>query len=305
VSERLSTDDRFDADDALEPEVRAEIEAFAARHRSDPPLAVLRAADVDALPSPLQEKMSATLESDHLRQQIVAGANDAAEESRLSDPDAAALLARIHREAGAVPSRATATDTRRLMRFVGPIVAMAAVVLIAVLVRPPASSPVAPAATPGPASVAAPARPTFVVPVEPAAVKLTAAALIRRSAGQRGIFTDDAAPAFAAYRAGRYAEAAEAFASLSASYPASPEAAFYLGVSRLLTGDAPGATSALTAARRLNDPAFRDDVAWYLAAADERGGDIGAARQELNGLCQGQSAFAARACDAAAKLPSK
>jgi TolA-binding protein len=302
VSERPSTDDRFEGDDALEPEVRAEIEAFANRHRGDPPLAVLRAADVDALPSPLQQKMSAALESGRWRQQIVAGANDAAEESRLGDADAAALLARIHREGGAVPSRASSTDTRRLMRFAGPIVAMAAVVLVAVLVRPPASPPAAP---PGPASVAAPASPTFVIPVEPAAVKLTAGALIRRSAGQHGVFTDDAAPAFAAYRAGRYAEAAEAFASLSASYPASPEAAFYLGVSRLLTGDAPGATSALAAARRLNDPTFRDDVAWYLAAAEERGGDVGAARHELAALCQGQSAFAAPACDAAAKLPSK
>ena len=292
-------------DNGLTPEVQAELVAFAARHRHDAPLSVWRAADADALPDPVQASLAASLAASPWRQQIVAGATDATAESSLSDSDAAALLERIHRAAIA-PAPTVVPKTRRLARFILPLVAAAAVVLVALRIRPAAGIPTS--TTPPEAAAptgTTPPVPSFVIPLEAAPVKLTPSALVRRSPSNHGVFTDDAVPAFAAYRAGRFDEAAAAFARLSTSYPTSPEAAFYLGVSRLLNGDASGAVTALTSARQINDPAFRDDVEWYLAAADERRGDLRAARAALAGLCQGSSAFSARACDAASRLPAK
>src|SRR5690606_4600367 len=115
-------------------------------------------------------------------------------------------------------------------------------------------------------------------------------------------FVDEAAPAFDAYRAGDYHTAAEVFARVAPQYPASVEVPFYLGVSRLMTDDAPAAAQALQAARALDDPSFRDDVAWYLAIAAERSGDVASARASLAVLCTGSSPHAAPACDAATAL---
>ena len=287
--------------DVLPSEVRVEIEAFAARHRAGPPLAVLRAASAEALPSPWQEEAATALASSPWQQQVVAGAHDAEADADLMPSESAALLARIHREAA--QAAGARSPLRGVIRFGLPLLAAAALVLAVVMVRP---GPPPPASTSDAAPAAAtPAAPAYRIAVEAAPVKLTAAALARRSPGQGGVFTDDAAPAFSAYRSGRFADAAAAFADLARRYPNAPEAAFYLGVSRLLSGDPAGARTALMAARRIDDPIFRDDVAWYLAASEERSGEASAAQGELRALCQGHSAFAARACDAASRFPAK
>jgi hypothetical protein len=159
---------------------------------------------------------------------------------------------------------------------------------------PPASS----------SSSAAPAPPVFHLPLEAAPVKLTASALVLRSAGAAS-FVDEAAPAFDAYRGGDYAAAADAFTRLAPRYPGAVELPFYLGVSRLLIGNAAAAAAALRTARAIGEPAFADDVTWYLAIAGERAGDVAAERVELDALCRGASAYAARACAASAALPPR
>ena len=289
--------------DVLAPDVRVEVDAFAARQRPGPPLAVLRAASAEALPEPWQDEAAAALASSPWRQQIVAGAHDAEAEADLTPAESDALLARIHREAAQAHQAGGRSPLRAFIRFGLPLLAAAALVFVVVMVRPVAPTP---ASTSDAAPVVAtPAAPAFRIAVEAAPVKLTAAALSRRSPGQAGVFTDDAAPAFSAYRAGRFSDAASAFTDLARRYPNAPEAAFYLGVSRLLSGDPTGAHSALVAARGIDDPIFRDDVAWYLAASEERMGQASAARDELRALCQGHSAWASRACEAAAGFPAK
>lgn len=292
-----------DLDDDAGPEVRAEFDDFAARHRQDPPLAVLRAASADALPSGFQEQAAAALGASPWRRQILDGAHAAESAADLTPLESEALLARIHREAALVHPAGSRSPLRAFVRFGLPLLAAAALVFAVVMVRP-AGPPPAPTSDAAPVA-AAPTPPAYRIAVEAAPVKLTAAALARRSPGQAGVFTDDAAPAFSAYRAGRFNEAAAAFTDLARRYPTAPEAAFYLGVSRLLSGDPTGAHSALVAARGIDDPIFRDDVAWYLAASEERMGQASAARDELRALCQGHSAWASRACEAAAGFPAK
>jgi hypothetical protein len=296
VSTSRREDDR---EDELPAPVRQELDALMARHRDDPPLAVLRAASADALPEPLQTAASAALDGSAWNRALVAGA-DAAD----AELDAAAtdrLLARIHQQAGS----AGASRTRRRLSTWQPLLGLAAAaILVTTVVYLRQSGPaVTPTGTPPAVPGASPAVPAFRLPLEAPAVKLTTSALVVRSAGSRGTFADDAGAAFDAYRAGDYRTAASEFARLEPRYPSSVEVPFYLGVSRLFLDDAPGAVTSLAAARRIADDTFRADIGWYLAVADERVGDITGARLELDTLCRGQSAYATRACDAAAKFP--
>ena len=64
-----------------------------------------------------------------------------------------------------------------------------------------------------------------------------------------------------------------------------PGAALYLGVSRLLGGDAPGAIEALTAAARLSTGQREQDARWFLAVALERAGRVDDAIAALDELC--------------------
>ncbi len=105
----------------------------------------------------------------------------------------------------------------------------------------------------------------FRLPLEPAEVKLTAAALLLRRGGQQQSLVDDMAPAFTAYRAGEYRAAAAEFERMQPAHTDSVEVAFYLGVSRLLANDANGAVAALeTAARnqRRHVPSRHRVVPW-------------------------------------------
>lgn len=298
-------------DEALPDDVGAQFEALADRHRADPPPAVLRAADADALPSPLQENVAAGLGASAWQQTIVRGATAAGDEAAVDADMAERLIARVHREAVA----GDAARRARRQRVVAATAGLAAVVVLGaalLLVRRP---PDAPAATTEPEEVAsplaettappaAPVVPQVQIPIDPAPVKLTARALVLRNDSQQAQFVDDAAPAFDAYRAGDYRTAADAFARLAARYPSAVEIPFYLGVSRLLVADAPGAVAALRTARAAGEATFQDDIAWYLAAAEARAGDLSAARDGLTALCNGQSAFAPRACTALAALPA-
>lgn len=70
--------------------------------------------------------------------------------------------------------------------------------------------------------------------------------------------------------------------------PANPEAALYLGVSRLIGGDAVAAIDPLNAAVRLSTGLAEQDARWYLAIALERAGRVPDAIAVLAGLCAEQ-----------------
>jgi TolA-binding protein len=293
--------DDWDSHEAeLVAPVRAELDALRARHRQDPPLDLLRAADAGALPDELHDAVAASLARSPLQRQLV---EDLAEvQPELDEAGQARLLARIQAEAGRgatarAPVRRFSVSWRPVLAFAAMAVIVTAVV---VRMRPGPEAPVTPTGT---STVAPPAAtPSFVLTLDKPDVKLTAKALVRRSTGREAGFVDDIAPAMNAFRAGDYQTAAREFARVAPQYPDAEEIPFYLGVSHLFLGDAPAAITALESAQKIADETFSADVTWYLAVAHERTGDVAAARSELTVLCQGSSTYAARACDAAARL---
>jgi hypothetical protein len=67
--------------------------------------------------------------------------------------------------------------------------------------------------------------------------------------------------------------------------PSDPSAALYVGVSRLVGGDAVGAIDPLSAAVRLSTGSMERDARWYLAVALERAGRPADAASVLDQLC--------------------
>ena len=296
----MRPDDWTEDEERLLTPVEQDLEAVRARHRDDPPVRVLRAADAAALPEPLQDEIAAKLKDSRWQRVLIEGVADA--ETGLDRAAEDRLLARIHGEA-ALGAAAPVLRFRRAWRPVF-FLAAAALIVAAVMVRmrtplEQTSTPGAPAGSPVPVST-----PSFVLTLDKPDVKLTASALVRRSTGREAKFVDDLAPALNAFRAGDYQTAAAAFVRVQAQYPDAVEIPFYLGVTRLFLDDAAGAVSSLETARRVADETFAPDVRWYLAVAYERAGDRTAARAELDALCGGQSIYAARACAAAAKFKS-
>jgi TolA-binding protein len=296
----MRPDDWTEDEERLAATLQQDLDAVRARHLGDPPLTLLRAADADALPEPLQSNVAGELARHQWQRALVEGAAEA--ETGLDRADEDRLLARIHvAAASSAPARVL-----RFARVWQPVLALAAVAVLvtAVVLRMrapqlPASISVTPAA---PTTSTPTAAPSFVLTLDKPDVKLTASALVRRSTGRNAKFVDDVAPALNAYRAGDYQAAASAFVRVQPQYPDAVEIPFYLGVTRLFLDDVTGAVAALEAARRVADDTFSADVSWYLAAAQERAGNRTAARTELETLCGGQSNYAARACAAASKM---
>jgi hypothetical protein len=186
--------------------------------------------------------------------------------------------------------------------------ALAATLLIAVLVPrfrtgtliAPAG-PVPSSATAGANGMAPRALPPVQIAYDKPAVKLSPSALTWRGEGSANPFLRDLAPAFDAYRAGDFARAVAEFNRVSTIYPEAIEVLFYQGVSRMLAGDHEGAIAPLEAASRLGNAAFADDVAWYLAVAQQRSGKADA-RAKFAALCRGRGNHATAACAAVAQL---
>ena len=290
----MRPDDWTEDEERLVAPLQQELDAMRARHHGGPPLTLLRAADVDALPEPLQTDVAGELARHRWHRALIEGAAEA--ETGLDRASEDRLLARIHAEAASsAPARVL-----RFPRAWRPVLALAAaaVLVTAVVLRMRAPQvPANIATTPGATTTATPAgAPSFVLTLDKPDVKLTAMALVRRSTGRDAKFVDDVAPALNAYRAGDYQAAAAAFVRVQAQYPDAVEIPFYLGVTRLFLDDAAGAVSSLEAARRVADDTFSADVSWYLAVAQERAGNRTAARTELDALCGGQSSYARRAC---------
>jgi hypothetical protein len=299
---RSGRDDWDDQErEALAP-LERELDELHARHRDDPPLERLRAARADALSDSLQDATRAHLESSAWSRALVDGADSA--EAALDADATDRLLARTMRVA------TQETGARR--RAWAPVFALAAVaaVVVAVLAwrsqAPPARSSIAADRSERPAVTGTPApaqRPReFRLALTKPPVKLTAAALLLRGDNNSGRFIDEVADGLNAYRAGDYEKAARELEALEPRYPKSVEIPFYDGISRLMLNDAPAAVRAFEAAHALNDDTFADDVAWYLAVAYERAGEVDRSRPLLAALCRGSSAWTARACAGADAL---
>jgi hypothetical protein len=186
--------DERDAMSGLEPEL-AELRR---KHQDTPSLALLRAADADALPPELQAKVARHLEQSAWSRAVVEGLRDTGVEDQLDEVSEERLWQRINRGAAAPRSRMPAM-------VIGGL-ALAATVLIAVLV---------PRSQPGPTAVAVDPAPPTTPPADPLPppppapplvaftapeIKLSPAALTWRD-GAENPFVQDLAPAFAAYRA--------------------------------------------------------------------------------------------------------
>ena len=278
--------------------IRPELDVIADRHRDLPPVEVLRAGACEALPDRTQEAIASDLARSPWARALAADFRE--DEPELDEIGQRRLLDRVHR---GVEAEGLARPLMRPRPSWRPLLALAAaaVLVTTVVLRLwPGTPSVVPSTPTGPAPT--PVAPSWVLTLDKPDVKLTASALRRRGSGRSGTFMDEIAPAMNAYRSGDYSTAARELARLQAEYADSVEVAFYLGVSRLWLGDASGALPALNAARRVADETFSADVTWYLAVAEERAGQPGAARAELAALCGGRSGYATRACEAAGKL---
>jgi hypothetical protein len=294
------TDDELDNTErrALQG-LEREFDELRARHRDDPAFELLRAARAGVLPDPLQQSVTEHLDRSAWSRALVE--EDAEAEPALDDDTARRLLSRITRSAQ--PPRAS----RWYMRSWLPALAAAAVLVVMVGMLRSGSSQISVERQPPHVEAPAPAAaaPALTLPFEKPDVKLTPQALVLRSDAGRGGFVDDIAPALEAYRGNRYVDAEQRFAALRAHYPASVEVAFYRAISQLSLDDAAGAVASLTAARRLDDGAFAPEIAWYLAVAHERAGDLVSARTELERLCRQTNVYAARACAAGPALKAR
>lgn len=282
--------------DALES-ISRELDEVQKRHAEDPSVDLLRAAQADALPGELQDEMSAHLRDSAWSRTLVESLDDTG--AALTSADEDRLLRHIKQSASA-----DAGERRTRMAWLAlPAFAAIAIIVIAAATwrmwTGPISQPSSTTATVPPSPSAEPAA--FHIPLQKADVRLTPAALTWRVPG-KNTFVQDVKPAMDAYRSGEYGPAVERFSALTVKYPQSVEAFFYLGVSRLLSDDVNGAHDALTRAEPIAEGPFVDDTAWYLAIADERRGDPGAARRRLEALCRGTGARSSAACDAGKKM---
>jgi len=293
--------DDWDADerDALAA-FEGELADIRRRHADDPSLAMLRAADGDALPPDEQARVMRHLEESAWSRALVDGLREAGAGDRLDAASEQRLFDRITREARAASPR----PRWRSAAIYGGL-AVAATVIIAVMVRDRAPAPAPPPAPVGTVASATNPPPPSAAPVLIAfskpEVRLSPSALTWRGDPSANPFLRDLAPALDAYRADDYARAVAAFDRLASVYPDAIEVRFYLGVSRLLAGDAAGAIAPLDAAARLGNATFAEDVSWYLAVAQQRSGRA-EARDRFARLCRGRGPHAAAACAALTAL---
>lgn len=286
--------------------LEAELEEIRRRHQADPSLAMLRAADHDALPPELQARVDRHLKESAWSRAIVEGLRDAGADVRLDAESEERLRQRISRAIAAERLGAGRPWTSKF--FIGglALAATAFVALVVPLLRTAsmAQRDAAPQTAAAPvASVTATPAPPVQIGYDKPPIKLSSSALTWRGSATAKPFVEVLAPAFDAYRAGRYPEAVAEFDRLSVLYPDSIDVLFYQGVSRMLAGRDAAAVAPLEAAARVRSVTFDDDVAWFLAVARQRSGDP-VARAAIASICQGHGSHAATACAAAKQLDS-
>ena len=294
--------DEREAFDGLE----ADLAEIRRRHQDDPSLAMLRAADKDALPQELQARVGRHLRDSPWSRALVDGLRETGVDDRLDAESEGRLFARITRAAQAETNAAPVRSWKPALMMGG--LALAASLLVSVVVSRPRTTGVVdsatlPARSEQPLVVESSRRSTFEISYAKPEVKLSPAALTWRGTASANPFMEAVAPAFDAYRSGDYAKAVAVFDSLSTAYPTSIEVLFYLGISRMLAGDDAAAVAPLQAAARLRNATFAEDVEWFLAVARARSGDLDATAV-IDSLCAGGGAHASEACAASAQLHS-
>ena len=271
-----------------------ELEVVRARHDGDPPLEILRAARGDVLPDELlTTDVKATSESEWGRA-LVEGLDTV--ERPLSGDEEARLFQRIRK---AIGSSNRATSPWAWVRWAA--LAAAAIVAIVVVVKRTGDTPTPQLPVEQP-TVATESAPRFLLALEKPEVKLSAAVLTFRGAGDDD-FLAQLTKALDAFRANDFAEADRQLRALEKERPVF-DVYFYEGLSRLLLNDATGAIPPLQKAASLADRAFAPDVAWYTAVAEERAGHVKEARDLLADLCRTANAHSKKACDGQKQLDS-
>ena len=281
---------RYSDGSADEEEMPTKLAHDLASLRPDDPrlsVAVLRVAGEGVLPPDLeaaaQEYLSRTAAARELIEEL--------ERREVLDADGEArLLARITQETKPSDAKSAVWSWRGSAAAVIAGIAVAgAAIFVTTRKAPDAAAPppgvIAPPAA-GPAE--APAA-SFQLPLERPDLRISLKALTWRGAADGNPVLAALKPAFDAFRADDFARAEREFTGVSQRYPDLIEVALYQGVSRLFLDDTTGAIQSLQRASTLANPAFAADVAWYLAVAEERAGQVAAARERLLAACRADS----------------
>jgi hypothetical protein len=288
----------LDVDESdLGAELRQAITSLRARRASGPDVDVLLAAHAGILPPALQQAVSEYADGSPTSQMLVSGFDDVNVE--ISDQDRDRLWLRVQRTAQRGADRPR--YSRAWKWWVPATAAIAASIVVFVWIGRRASGPLISSAPRSERTVATaqPAAPRLaLLPLDHPAVRVGTSALAWRGTDARNAFVADLKSPLDAYKRGDFAAAAGQLSVLQGRYPRAPEVFFYQGISRLQLNDTAGAIAALLAAERIADPGFADDVAWYLAVAEQRAGSIDGAVTRLAALCGGAGPRAAAACAA-------
>lgn len=267
-------------------------------------IAVLRAAGAGVLPPHLEAAAQEYLARSPEARQLIRDLDDL---SQLDADAEARLFERISQEAARVDVTSTAWIWRWSAAAAIGTIAIAGAALW--MTEPSGPNVVAPPVVvnaPASSGVAAPAAPartaSFQLPLERPDLRISLKAMTWRGAANGNPVLAALKPAFDAFRAGDFARADLEFTAVSRRYPDLIEVALYQGVSRLFVDDAAGALESLRRASSLADPAFAADVAWYLAVAEERAGNVVAARAGLVAACRADAGRNERACQVADRL---
>ena len=264
------------------------------------PIEVLRAAGTGVLPDDLEQAAQAYLSKDPRARALVDELNETAS---LDPHGEARLYARISQQTRSV-SRTASRWRWQAAAAIGAIAIAGSLWLVMTRDRggvPTVAitqSPQAPSVN-QPPTVAKPE--TFLLPLERPEVRVSLRALTWRGSERANPVLAALKPALDAFRGGDYQLADREFSTIDARYPGLIEVALYQGISRLFIGDVTGATASLHAAEKIGDEAFKNDVAWYLAIADERSGNLIGARARLTTLCPDGKRGDQRACAVLAK----
>jgi TolA-binding protein len=121
-------------------------------------------------------------------------------------------------------------------------------------------------------------------------------------AGNASVDAGALTAALAPYSRDDYASATASLEGFVATHPESPDGWFYLGASRLLSGDAARARLAFDKARVLSAAERHPELEWLSATAEARTGAIEPARARLQALCAAPSPLQVRACAAKESL---
>lgn len=195
------------------------------------------------------------------------------------------------------PRRPDPSRSRRRFRWTAALVASVAAVAVGITwwsqrPRAPVPPPAPAAPIPGPAAPAAPeavlslAELARVVPPRYDAPRLRGTADEATQLFRDGMMR---------YAAADYAGAVPALERAAAIDPQAPDPPFYLGICRLMLGDAAAAVRHLGRAARLGAGAPADEARFYLAKAHLALNELEAARRELGTVAAGAGEHAAEA----------